>query len=111
MYLTFTVTVRVEPMPGESLIEAHRDDDVYKAEFAAQMLAERLAVTDPRPFAENVYNRLAISATRIEMGGIVTHEQPLAPLQRQAEVALTLGFTSEQIAAARVDAPPAGVVD
>mgnify|MGYP001560035481 CR=1 FL=1 len=75
MELTYTVTVRVDAIDNDGVPMAYADE-TYQAQFATQALADRLAVTDPRPFAENVYNRLGVWGVRVEMGGSVTHEEP-----------------------------------
>jgi len=103
--------VRVD-QAGESAVEGPYRDEVYQAEFATQALADRLAVVDPRPFAENTYNRLAVWGVQISMGGAVTHEEPKPEHQVEAEKPRELGFTHEQIVAAQArNAQPPPTVD
>ncbi len=98
----FTVTVRVEGDPPKEY-----DTEGYALQFAATSLARLLAIEDHRPFAENVYNHLSVSGVSLTSGIVgapgqkETHHEPAAEHQPEAEEAKTLGFSSEEIAAAR----------
>ncbi len=92
----FHVTVRVE---GDTAEEVHGDE--YALQFAASSLARVLALDDSRPFSENAYSKLRVHSVSLKAGDKETHHEPAAEHQPEAEEPKTLGFSSEEIEAAR----------
>ena len=94
----FTVTVRVER--DQDTAEEYRGDE-YALQFAASSRARVLALDATRPFSDNTYSKLRVHSVSLTAGGKETHREPQAEHQAEAEEPKTLGFSSEEIAAAR----------
>ncbi len=95
---TFSVTVRVEQ--DKDTAEEYQGDE-YALQFAASSLARVLALDDSRPFSENAYSKLRVHSVSLKAGDKETHHEPAAEHQAEAEESKTMGFSSEEIDAAR----------
>ena len=94
---TFSVTVRVEE--GDTPEEYQGDE--YALQFATASLARVLALNDARPFSDNAISKLRVHSVSLKAGDKETHHEPPKEHQPEADEPRTLGFTTEEIEAAR----------